>query len=111
MSVHVLDHIRQGGEFVLRAVDADGGDRGAFERGEEHAAEGIADGVPVTGLEGLGNKAGVGVSGGALVADGSLRHFETAETDWHVFLRISLERLRSMDDGVAVDGNPPMLQG
>jgi hypothetical protein len=43
--------------------------------------------VPVTGLEGLGNETGVDVCGGTLVANGSLGHFETAETDWHgVFL-------------------------
>ena len=50
-------------EFVLRAVDLDGGDGGAFERGEQHAAEGVADGVAVTGLKRLGDELGVGFGG------------------------------------------------
>ena len=60
---HVLDHAGQGAEFVLRAVDFHRGDGGAFERGEEHAAERIADRVAVTGLKGFGDELGVGFSG------------------------------------------------
>ena len=60
---HVLDDAGQRGEFVLRAVDLHRGDGGAFERGKEHAAERIADGVAVAGLKGLGDELGVGFSG------------------------------------------------
>ncbi len=60
---HVLDHAGQRGEFVLRAVDFDRGDGGAFERGEEHAAERIADRVAVAGFKGFGDEFGVGFSG------------------------------------------------
>jgi len=38
---------------VLDALDADGGDRGALDRAEEHAAERIADGCAEAALEGL----------------------------------------------------------
>ena len=51
------------GEFVHRAVDLDRGDGGAFERGEQHAAERVADGVAVTGFKRLGDELGVGFSG------------------------------------------------
>ena len=60
----VLDHAVDGGEFVHRAVDLDRGDGGAFERGEEHAAERVADGVAVAGFKRLGDELGVGFRGG-----------------------------------------------
>jgi hypothetical protein len=42
-----------------------GGDGGAFQRGKEDAAEGVADGVAVsTFVEGLGDELGVGIGGG-----------------------------------------------
>ena len=66
---HVLDHAGQGGEFVLRAGDFHRGDRGAFERRKQHAAEGISDGVAVAGLKRLGDELGVGFSGCALVLE------------------------------------------
>ena len=59
----VLDHARKGGELVLRAGDLYRGDGSAFERGKENAAEGISDGVAVTGFKRLGDKLGVGISG------------------------------------------------
>ena len=62
---HVFDHAGEGAEFVLRAVDLDRGDRGAFERREQHAAERISDGVAVAGLEGLGDEFGVCFCGDA----------------------------------------------
>ena len=80
---HVLDHAGQSGEFVLRAGDFHRGDGGAFERGEEHAAERVADGVAVAGLKGFGDKFGVGFRGDALVFDEGLRHFKTTVTNWH----------------------------
>ena len=50
-------------EFVVGAVDLHGGDGGAFEGAEQHAAKRVADGVAVTGLEGLGDEFGVGICG------------------------------------------------
>ena len=35
----VFDHSIDGGEFVHGAVDFEGGDGGAFQRGQEHPAE------------------------------------------------------------------------
>ena len=60
---HVFDHAGQAGEFVRRALDAHGGDRGAFQRGKQHAAQGVADGVAVAGLKGLGDEFCVGICG------------------------------------------------
>ena len=60
---HVLDHPGQRAEFVLCAGDLHCGDGGAFERGEEHAAERISDRVAVAGLKGFGDELGVGFSG------------------------------------------------
>ena len=60
----VFHHAVDGGEFVHRAVDFDRGDGGAFQRGEQHAAERVADGVAVTGFKRLGDEFGVGFGGG-----------------------------------------------
>ena len=76
----------KGGEFVLRPGDLDRGDGSAFERGEQDAAQGIADGVAVAGFEGLGDELGVGFSGRALVFDERLRHFKTTVTNWHMLI-------------------------
>ena len=66
----VLLHAGDGGEFVLHLVDADGGDGGAFERAEEHAAQGVAERDAVAGFERLGDEARVGLG---LFFDGELR--------------------------------------
>ena len=79
----VLDDTRDGGELVRGALDADGGDGRALKRGEERAAERVADGVAVAGLEGLGDKLRIGFCGGFLVLDEGLRHFEATEADRH----------------------------
>jgi len=50
-------------EFVLDALDFDRADRGALDGTQQHAAEGIADGVSVTGLERLGDEFGVSRAG------------------------------------------------
>ncbi len=60
---HVLDDRGERAEFVLCAGDFHRGDGGAFERGKEDAAEGIADRVSVAGLERFGDKLGVRLSG------------------------------------------------
>jgi hypothetical protein len=66
---------------MLHARDADGSDGGAFQGGEENAAEGVADGVAVSTLEGLGDELGVGIGGGFLVANEAVRELETSEFD------------------------------
>ncbi len=53
-----------GGELVHRAVQFDGRDGRAFERAEQHAAQGIADGVTVAGFKRLGHELGVSGCGG-----------------------------------------------
>jgi hypothetical protein len=63
---HVLDHAVNGGEFVHGAIHLDGGDGRAFERGEQHAAQRVADGVAVTGFKRVGDEFGVGFRGGLL---------------------------------------------
>ena len=62
---HVFNHAVEGGKFVHRAIDFDRGDGRAFERGEQHAAERVADGVAVTGFKRLSDEFGVCFRGGA----------------------------------------------
>ena len=50
---------------MLGALDLDRGDGRAFERAEEHAAEGVPDGVAVTAFKGLGDELGEGFGGRA----------------------------------------------
>ena len=49
----VLDHARNRRELVQHAVDLDGGDRRAFDRGEQHAPQRVADGRAEAALERL----------------------------------------------------------
>src|SRR5581483_3301662 len=56
---HVLDHTGQGRELVQHALDANRGDRGSFDRGEQHATECIADRRAEATLERLGNETAV----------------------------------------------------
>jgi len=79
----VLDDAGDAGELVGSPLDLHRSDGGAFQRGEERAAERVADGVSITGLKGLGDKLGVGFSSGFLVLDEGLRHFEATEADRH----------------------------
>jgi hypothetical protein len=50
-------------EFVLNAFDFYRSDGSAFEGAEKDATQGISDSVPVTGLEGLGNKESIFICG------------------------------------------------
>ena len=63
---------------MVGTLDFHGGDGRALERGEQHAAQRVADGVAVAGLEGLGDELGVGFCGGVLDLGEGLRHFETS---------------------------------
>jgi hypothetical protein len=56
----IFDDAVHGGELVHGAVNLDGGDGGAFERAEQHAAERVADGVAVTGFKRFSDELGVG---------------------------------------------------
>jgi len=82
----VFRHAGQRAEFVHSTFELDAGDGGAFQRGEEHAAQGVAEGVSVTGFKGFGNKLGVVALGGGFVFGQTIRHFETTEADRHLFL-------------------------
>jgi hypothetical protein len=79
----IFDDAGTGGELVGCAFDFDGTDAGTFERAEEHAAQGIADGVAVTDFKRFGDELGVRGCGAGFLADQALGHFETTETDWH----------------------------
>src|SRR5690606_34561622 len=80
---NVLDHAGQAGELVERPLDLDRGDGGAFQRTEQDTAEGVAEGVPVAGLEGFGDEFRVGGGCGALVLLETVGHLESTESDCH----------------------------
>ncbi len=52
----VFDNAGNGAEFVRHAFDADGGDGGAFDGAEQHAAQAGADGGPEAAFERLGGE-------------------------------------------------------
>ena len=79
----ILDDAVDGLELVVHAVDLDRRDGGALDGAEEHAAEGVADGVAVTGLEGLGDELGVGRRGAFLDFGELAGEFELSETFGH----------------------------
>ena len=56
----IADDADDGGKLMHRAIDLDGGDGGAFQRGKEHATEGVSDGVAVPGFKGIGDEFGIG---------------------------------------------------
>ena len=74
----VLANALDAGELMHGAIDFDGGDGGAFEGGEQDAAEGVADGVAVTGFKGFGDELGIGFSGGGVLFGQPLGHFESS---------------------------------
>jgi hypothetical protein len=61
-------------------IDEDGG---TLDGAEQHAAEGVADGVAVAGLEGLGDELGVGRRGAFLDLGELVGEFELSETFGH----------------------------
>ena len=75
---HVFGNAFNRGKFVLRAVHLHGGDGRAFERGEQHAAKRVADGVAVTGFKRVGDKLGVGFGGRGFILLQPLGHFKTS---------------------------------
>jgi hypothetical protein len=77
-------------EFVHGAFELDAGDGGAFQRGEEDAAQGVAEGVTVTGFKGFGDELGVVAFGDGFVFRQTIGHFETTEADRHLFLLAGL---------------------
>ena len=54
-------------ELVDDAVDLDGRHRRALQGRQQHAAQGVADGVAVTGFKGFGDELGVGFRGGCIL--------------------------------------------
>ena len=79
----VFDHVRERLKFMVGSRDFYCSNGSAFQRGKQHPAKGVSHGVPITGLEGLGNKLGVGICSGSLLFDEGLWHFETTEANWH----------------------------
>ena len=61
----------------------DRADCGALDGTQQHAAEGIADGVAVTGFEGLGDELGVGRAGAFLNLGELAGQFELSEAFGH----------------------------
>jgi len=53
----------------LGAGDFDGGDRGTFQRGQQDAAQRVADGVTITPFERFGGELGEGVGGGFVIRE------------------------------------------
>jgi hypothetical protein len=82
----ILDHAVDGGELMHRPVDFNRGDGGAFQRGKQHPAQGVADRVAVTGFKWFGDKLRIGFRGGCVILDQPLGHFKTSETYRHIFL-------------------------
>ena len=80
---HVLDDVADGRELVERALELDGRDGRALERGEEHAAERVADGMAITGFEGFGDELGVGGRSAFLDFGELAGKFELTETFGH----------------------------
>jgi hypothetical protein len=77
---HVFEHAGERGEFMFRTANLHGGDGGAFQGGEEDAAEGVANGVAVTFIEGFGDELGVGFGCRGLVFDKAAGHLESSKT-------------------------------
>ncbi len=61
----VLDHALDGGELVHRAIHLDRSDGRPLQRGQQHPAQRVADGVAVARFKRLGDKLGIGVGGGS----------------------------------------------
>ena len=62
---HVLAHAGDRGEFVQHAVDLHGRDGGALQRGEQHAAQRVAERQAEAALERLGDDRGEALAVGA----------------------------------------------
>ena len=73
---NVFNHMGKRGELVGRSVETDRGDGCTLEGGEEHSAEGVADGVTESALEGSGGELGIGVRRGFFVHDDTMGHRE-----------------------------------
>ena len=50
--LHALDHAGDSGEFIVHSLDLDLADGETFQRGQQNAAKGIADGLSVSRLKG-----------------------------------------------------------
>src|SRR5690606_19265676 len=70
-------------ELVVHALDPDRDNGGAFDRAAQDATEGVADGVTVTGLEGLGDELAVGGGGAFLHLRELVGEFELTEAFGH----------------------------
>ena len=88
----ILHHPGQGGKLVLDAGDPDRSDGGPLQGGEQDPAEGVADGVPVSAFERLGDELGVGGGGGVLVLHEAVRDLEPVQLDRTLGFFLGLQR-------------------
>ena len=70
-------------ELVLNTLDFDRGDSGTLDRAQKNATQRIADGVSITGFEGLGDELGVGWRGAFLNLGEFIGQFELSEAFGH----------------------------
>jgi len=73
----IFDHSLDGGKLVHGAIQFDRGDRSAFERREQHAADRVSNGVAVAGFKRLSDEFCVCFRCAGFFFDQALRHFET----------------------------------
>jgi len=73
----VFNDTVDGGEFVHRTIHFDRGDGRAFQRGEQHPANRVADGVAIAGFKRLSDEFCVCFRCAGFFFHQTLRHFET----------------------------------
>ena len=73
----IFHNSREGGEFVRCSSDLYRGDGGSFQRREQNAAEGVANGVSITSFKGLSHKLAESFRGSGLVFNKAAWHFES----------------------------------
>jgi hypothetical protein len=72
---------------VLDALDADGGDGGAFDGAEQNTAQAVADGGAEAALERLRRKHAIPLGESFGIGDKTLRFLESFEHDENLFGR------------------------
>ena len=79
----VLDDAGDGGDFVLHALDLDARDGAAFQAGEEHAPQTVADGHAEAAFERLGDEFAVGIGQSLAFAGQPVGQFQPTPFDTH----------------------------
>ena len=73
--------VGQGFDIHRHTDDADRRNGRPLQGRQQHPAKGVPDGVPVTPLEGLRHKLGVGLRGGVFILDQATRNLEPVQLD------------------------------